>query len=90
MSNFMKKGFRADKKNMVKEHVNIFYKILSDMERLKEKCIAENIHLTEDNIETIIEPLYDRPLDDIEKFILLNKYNNAKDNKEGDSKIPRG
>lgn len=90
MSNFMKRGFRADKRKVVKEHVNQFYKILNDMEGLKERCIAENIHLTEDNIETIMEPFYDRPLDDIEKFILLNKYNNAKNNQGEDSKVLEG
>ena len=77
---FLKKGYRQDKlqaDKKVKAHLKAFYKIMDDMQRLAEELDPE-LEYTEDNIDDYIDY---RPLDPMEKFLLLGKINEIKRNK---------
>ena len=81
MSNFMKSGLRQmkvaeDKK--VKKHVKAFYSIMHTMEEIS-KELDPTLEYTEDNINDYVRPILGRDLDAMEKFLVLGKNFNKKE-----------
>ena len=77
----MKQGLRQmkvaeDKK--VKKHVKAFYSIMHTMEEIS-KELDPTLEYTEDNINDYVKPMLGRDLDSMEKFLVLGKIFNKKE-----------
>jgi 20S proteasome alpha/beta subunit len=74
---FLKQGYRKDKlqnDKKVKAHLKAFYKIMDDMQALADK-VDLSIEYNEDNINDYLDY---RDLDPMEKFLVLGKINDRK------------
>ena len=77
----MKQGLRQmkvaeDKK--VKKHVKAFYSIMHTMEEIS-KELDPTLEYNEDNINDYVKPMLGRDLDSMEKFLVLSKILNKKE-----------
>ena len=77
----MKIGLRQmkvaeDKK--VKKHVKAFYSIMHTMEEIS-KELDPTLEYNEDNINDYVKPMLGRDLDSMEKFLVLSKILNKKE-----------
>ena len=77
----MKQGLRQmkvaeDKK--VKKHVKAFYSIMHTMEEIS-KELDPTLEYNEDNINDYVKPMLGRDLDSMEKFLVLGKILNKKE-----------
>ena len=77
----MKIGLRQmkvaeDKK--VKKHVKAFYSIMHTMEEIS-KELDPTLEYNEDNINDYVKPMLGRDLDSMEKFLVLGKILNKKE-----------
>lgn len=80
MSSFNNKGLRKHKlqnKKDTKFHLEKFYAIINDVEKLSEQ-LDLSLDYTEENINSFVNPLFNRDLDNIEKMLLLGKINSKK------------
>lgn len=82
MSNFAKQGLRQNRlqqNKKTKQHIKSFYKILGDMDVVA-KQLDPTLEYTEENINEYVNPIYGRDLDNMEKFLVLGKVHQAKEN----------
>lgn len=80
MSNFMKKGIRANKiinDKRVKQHVKAVYAIMDKFEEIVPK-LDLSIDYNEENINEYVNPVLGRDLDNLEKFLFLGKIHYTK------------
>lgn len=83
MSSFMKSGIRKFKlfqNKQTKKHIEEFYNIIGDIDRLSTKLKEDNpeVEFTEENIDSYINPIYGRDLDSVERMLLLGKLYDGK------------
>lgn len=80
MSNFMKKGLRAEnnlKNKKVQKHIKAVYAIMDKFEELLPH-LDLSIEYNEENINEYVNPILGRDLDNLEKFLVLGKIHYTK------------
>jgi hypothetical protein len=76
MSTYVKNGVRAMKlaqKKKAKFHLKEFYRILGQIDEIVKYLKETEVEITEDNVDEIVSELIGRPLDSMEKFLILGK-----------------
>jgi len=85
MSNFLKKGQRLQKaaeKKEVKKRIKRMYEIMNELDDVAISIIKSGEEYTEDTIAEVASKYTDLKIDAMEKFLLLGKLQNFKDNYE--------
>jgi len=106
MSSYLKAGKKTSlikHKNQTKKHLKRFYKALHALDLVAQAMIMSGVAITENNVEEEALKHMNRPIDAMEKKILLSKVTEVYDKigietnkyEEGDndrqhSKLPRG
>jgi hypothetical protein len=81
MSTYSKNGLRQVKlaeKKKTKAHVKAFYSILGQIDDVA-KQLDLMLEYNEDNINEYVNPIINRDLDSMEKFLVLGKLHTAKE-----------
>ena len=76
MSNFLRRGkrvkARAEKKEL-KKRIKEFYKIIGKIDDTVNIIKDEGLEVNEDNVEEVASVLMGRPIDNMEKLMILGK-----------------